>query len=508
NLALCGEIPVQSGRYGGTMSRLDNLCNLAADLEKDKLERILEDYNEKLKLLVSEGQSFGKVDYPKLARHVQYIAIAIAQDRHKQSNKSDGERSGRTASTSAGSKGPAWTDISNAIESFCTNKAEAFKDLLPKKVTPDRISAFANFRSMGTAVSLPNFYVALVIYLIDAEETGEIDRDFFKWAIPQRERDLPKYLFEDLSAALRSEVYEEDGDPNHEITVNFNIKRSNTDDFSNYFDRFAFSEEGRLFMVLYRPMKTKPASLMKTFLSISRHPQERHGFGYAHFYEPVDGTDQTRFSGGKVLPMQNGLYLAGGQKPQTNDGRADLPFHALKTMAFRWTDLNNNRPLLPGLVMSTNFSGDQLVSRMVARVTPIDHSRSLELREVANTDLVSNLRADLKKEATLIASAADEKAPFHENGPNFPTFEKQDALESLADRILALTNNSPNPNSGLAVSAGFSKKSGRRTTTLTNARLGTILEEAFDDGPDSFKDSDDASYDFWHDTRFAPIVIP
>lgn len=489
------------------MSKIDILSNLAEELEETKLAKILEEFNELLRTLVTKRSIHGKLDHPKLARHIQYLAMAIAEDKNsrrtkRSKNRVDGEQDEEQAI-----KGPAWMDVANAINNLCKLLNGAFGKKLPLAVSNDNMSAFASFKTASTGVKAQNFYVAVALYIIHAEETGETNRPFFKFAVPQRERDLPKILFEELRAALRSEVSTDDADPNHEITVNFNIKKSNTENFARYFDQYTFSEDGRLHLVVYRPMRTKPTSLIKTFCSISRHQQEANSFGFAHFYEPIDGSEQNRFSAGKVLPMENGLYLAGGQKPQVSEGRTDQPFHSLKTLAFRWAEINNNQPLLPGLAMSTNYSGQQLISRVVARVTAISHSDDVELREVANGELVANLKADMDEEKKLFKHAKDNNLKFHENAANFPQSTDKKSLESVAAKILSLTNNRPSQSAGFGVPDGCSYVSGEKKSSLSASRLETIIEDAMSTADQACVKPGNEPYDFWADTRFGPLTI-
>ena len=489
------------------MSQIDILSSLAEELEETKLGKILEDFNDLLRTLATKRTTHGKLDYPKLARHILYLATAIAEDKNNRRTRRSKSRSPEEDGQEQAIKGPAWMDVARAINELCVSLNGAFNDKLPTALTNDNMGAFGSFRTTASGLKASNSYVAIALYIIHADESGEMERSFFKFAVPQRERDLPKILFEELRAALGSETTKDDADPNHEITVNFNIKKSNTDNFARYFDQYTFTDDGRMHLVVYRPMRTKPTSLIKTFCSISRHRQEAHSFGFAHFYEPIDGSEQNRFSAGKVLPMENGLYLAGGQKPQVTEGRTDQPFHSLKTLAFRWAEINNNQPLLPGLAMSTNYSGQQLISRVVARVTTIPHSDDIKLQEVPNNSLVANLKADMELELELMKDAEDNKAKFHENIANFPRSTDIKALESAAAKILSLTNNRPSQSSGFGVPDGCSYVSGRRKSTLTTSRLETIIEDAMSTSDQSCIKEGDEPYDFWADTRFGPLTI-
>jgi len=249
---------------------------------------------------------------------------------------------------------------------------------------------------------------------------------------------------------------------------------------------------------------------MKTFLTLS--PPRLHNDGannavFSHFYRPPNEKrpDKLKFGSGKVLPLDNGVYLVGGQKPwaPVNDQR---PFASLKVITFEWLDIEQCHPWMTVVVMGNNYRGRNFVSRAVARVTPLQHHLDADLGSVKLTNLLSNLEADYERERSFIngefASATDNQQWTGDNARNF---QSEEIMENVAHYIRRNTNNNPRRSSIWGVSEGFTRDSEENVEHLTKAKLESVIEDSLVSKQNKFVNEDGESYQIWESTRFGPL---
>jgi hypothetical protein len=298
------------------------------------------------------------------------------------------------------------------------------------------------------------------------------------------------------------------------ISIYFSLKNEHLETFEDYFRRFSFGEDGALHAVIYRPRLSKPGFLMKTFMAIKASRREgsaRDTYTFTHIYQPPSETRTDRIAIGKVAPLDDGVYLLGGQRPKLNDYRSDteaLPFKSAKILALRWEEIQQHELLLPAVTISTNATGRIIASRAAIRITPLDHSEKIELREVACSDLLGNLRKDVKLEAEYLKQARNNPELYAriknlQNVEHFMKATRDDDIMDACQRIIAMTNNSPGHPMKDAMPDDFL---GADDRPLKVGVVTQRIEDSLAVPPGPFLRNKEA-FDLWTHMRFAPLKL-
>ncbi|MEJ1992393.1 MAG: hypothetical protein P8X50_12025 [Maritimibacter sp.] len=253
---------------------------------------------------------------------------------------------------------------------------------------------------------------------------------------------------------------------------------------------------------------------MKSFLAISEPSgvfQDKDAYAFSHIYVPPSPTGQKRFSGGKVIPLQDGVYLVGGQRPYSTD-RQGVPFSSIKVIASRWHDLDRGHKIFPALTMSTNYLGVPIVGRAAIRATPIGHSEKIDLGSVDLSDLRNDLLKDMKKEKDFVDSLSGKGEDFRSLADSFLTYESESKIAQYAKEIINIVNNGPGKSDLWDAPIDFKKPvkvRGKEThQRLTKDTLRSAISEAMQIGmADEYRDADSSPFDFWKNLRFGPLEI-
>lgn len=411
----------------------------------------------------------------------------------------------------SGTYKPAWTKLSGQLKKFTDELPDTFDGLKHATYTDDTIGQFATLSSRSKGSDDPFFYSTLLMFLIHEASTGGLDGDYMRMLSSRSDRLYPRRVVNLIADRL-------DGLPAtpeesmREIRQTFLVKESLHRKFDEYVQKRSIdcgrSTSKQLSLVLYRPTRREPSRFIKTYVSIyeqSSEYVESSGFDYTHIYRPPESGRQDRFSRGKIIPLDDALYLVGGQRPLEDHNRP-RPFSSIKAISIKWIDIERNHEVFPILAMTTNYDGKLLVSRAAARLSPVGHSKDLTLRTIEFDNLHTSLLEDQTKEVKFIQDiedvSDDEKKAI---GELFPLTRSGADPKVLAKQISTLSNNDPHTDHGWAVPPGF----GIGTSAVLDAdTLRYKISEALGVSKGKpYKDQDGASFNLWNDTRFGPLSI-
>ena len=480
-----------------------DVLNAAVKHNREKIVASLDILNEAIRKNGLDDGPDAPIQFSALARLAYYLALAKGEATRGPKQKLE----------------PQWSAVMEPYNEMCRALGG---NLLPVMRNNDGLSSFCLFRTRRTGNHQPRFYAGLAAFAVYAKEKGLLDHPFIRMAVPIGERGLPDEIRALLSrlvdgGELTTPTTTSENAPIIRIGFKYNPER--IDDFVGYRDLFARARDGCAHFVVYRPSRSDPTRLMKSFLAIKPAAHDKHFptgradvLNFVHVYEPPkDATGKVRrFSLGRVIPMDDGVYLVGGQR---DDHDLREPFKSLKVLALPWESLRRNDTVVHALIMSTNYDGRHLVSKAAVRTTPVVESESLTLGGV----YLSDLRADLREDAAVEFKAGREPSVSEEewlkrfplSAPDAAKFN--DVVAEQARRIMERCNNVPN----VEVPSGFDPvKKKSNTFTLTKARLDVALETTFghDHDPkwirnqDGKDDHDIEKFDFWTSVRFGPLT--
>ncbi len=475
------------------------------DVTDDKVEDVFSTVNSSLKQSLKSGTPENNFSCQALARLLLFFALSISDDdREKGKNKGQSNKA-------------SWLGVKRRLETFVSEvpKGRVSKQLC-QTYTDDKIAQLATMSTRTRGTADQNFYTTLLLFLMYEAEKGLFENDFLRRMVSKEDQRIPSLaatvLIDRLTHSSQSH-FEEKTRPVRPLFV---VRDSQHARLDTYFQRHSIyradaDRKRQMQCVIYRPKRTNPKELMKTFLSVYQQdgtPEEPGGFSYTHIYQPPEAGQQNRFSGGKVIPLDDAVYMMGGQRPLEKRRRI-LPFDSVKVIAFRWFDIDRNHPLFPALVMTTNYKGEIMVSRAAVRLTPLSHSNEVPLKAVSVDSLEDNLKADKKLEEEYIAALSDhsdqDKDLIRLAHPL--TLQKADT-KALSEKILMMCNNDPHTKSGLAAPDGFSRKEGRKMIKLNTHALDYALSTALGDlEGNPYINEDGEAFDLWLHTRFGPLAL-
>jgi hypothetical protein len=399
-------------------------------------------------------------------------------------------------------------------------------DLLPA-ITRDDLRNFCGLRHLRQGSREDRFYSALMLFLLHEDSKQAFDHPFFKDLVPQGERDLPLVAAE-LLAHFMNEAQERLGNEppfpqvhsfprnrdNPQVIPAFSYEAAEREKLDRFYNRFASPTDSHAHLVLYRPRRSKPTQLIRSFLALSapwndRLTGSRGVHNYVHIYRaPSDVGHEGRIGQGWALPLSQGLYLVGGQRPESvlwDPGIDDeesgavrpprIPFRSLDVLYFPWQSLESNLP--HGLMLTANKDGLPIVTRVCALPTLISHSRDIDIGEVALETLADTLQGEWNREREIAGSSG-----LADDAPTLAVFEQFGDTQLLASRIGDLCNNDPR---SWAIPGGYRAKK-KRGGALTHAQIEHALNQAFGVGDDVKFASAEGDFDFWRSLRFPPLT--
>lgn len=486
---------------------LEKLLNQLDGLNESRIATIFTALNDELRTeLTSTTSTTSTVSVTSLARLLLFYAYSLSDDK-------------KTTNKSASANSPGWIGVDNEISEFLLTLPEPVARCCFRSYTDDKIAQFATLASRVKGTPSPYFYSTLVLFLIHLNDNGSFDKPYLLAILSKDDAKLVSSLAHLVSNRFnRALSTGEQPSPDapatdFEAAVRFNILQTNNKKLTRFIDYYSSGEKGIAHMVMYRAMKSDPSRLMKTFLTLSPPTHVNYGANnavFSHFYKaPMEKREKNlRFSSGKALPLDQGVYLVGGQRPWAPDSRRH-PFSSLKVIALEWIDLDQCHPLMSVLVMSTNYKGKIFISRAVARVTPFVHHSDVELEALKISDLTKNLQADYHRESRYIEGEIKNNNDTlwdGKNGEHFLVNLDQSDAPTVADFITRNTNNNPRGNDAWTVREGFTRVADKNTESLTSAKLQSAIEDSLTDNKNNtFENHSGEPYDVWSSTRFGPL---
>jgi len=457
--------------------------------------------NEKFR---SDGQrtirAADPVSLAALARHIHYLALAPAEQKRKKTTTH---------------LRPSWAHVVHLYDKF---RQRVGADLfLDPAIKNQDLMRFCSFDTRRHGSGSKTFYSSLAVLLVDMVEQGTYASEFVNFALPSCEWGLVEavvqYLLEgDAQAHPTSPGETKTSDPEGtskfpEFGLKFAYAPAKLNDLRAFHNSFR-SESSDLgaHFICYRPRKSDPTELMKTFLAIM--PPEAHedltSFNFVHIYQAPNTKTKQRIALGKVLPLHEGLYLVGGQKEtQTPLPSGPTPFRTLKVISMAWRSIEVFDHLLSGLVMSANNQGEHIVSRIALKATPLDHSSKVALGAIGLHELANDLKEDMRKEIAHLDEIGAPPAEFDRFELQRAGAEMEAAAKRLAVSIAGKTNNDPTI---WDLPEGISAKKPKQPT-LTKAMVDLNLEETFgSDGRPRYTDNFGKNFEFWSSIRFGVLA--
>lgn len=455
---------------------------------------------------LDSGQTEQGLSSNRLARILLFYAITCSDIAKR--------KSGRKAVSTNVAR---WKDLSEEANEFSKGVPESISDLFCAEFGDDNIGQFATLAGRKRGAQKRYYYSTLLFFVMHLQETGRLADELFGRFASKDDKGFITNSLRVVSNVLNEGLPTVAADPHREVRVRINVKEENFKKYQAFHHRFDFGDpqKSESHFVVYRTMRSSPIAVMKSFLAISEPSgiyQDKDAYAFSHIYVPPNATGEKRFSGGKLLPLDDGVYLVGGQRPYSR-ARRGVPFSSIKVLAFRWHDLERGHKLFPALTLSTNYRGVPIVSRAAIRVTPINHSSGLELGRVNLGDMLQNLSADLKAERSFIEGQNLDEAAKANAVENFLTGTSDADIADFSRELIRIVNNSPGEGERWDAPVDFSKqvRQDRRLQEqrLTKDVLRSAISEAMQTGmaADEYTDADGTPFEFWKHLRFGPIEI-
>ncbi|MCZ8036498.1 MAG: hypothetical protein O9288_17350 [Novosphingobium sp.] len=392
-----------------------------------------------------------------------------------------------------------------------------WKDRL-NDLTGEDLSEFGGNRSLRQGSRVRGQYFSLYVFVVAAHAKGLHKNQYFENVCPYGDRDFVRQcdariakFVAGLTSSTALEPPDEDGSDDREIgkvAVTFDYRQSDMAKFKAYYashlSEDTVTNESGLRFVIYRPRQTSPGELMKSFLSVnlatspasSELAKDGPAYRFTHIYSPPKDADGTngKISFGKLVPLESGLYLVGGQRVVES---RRTPYSSLKIFCFPWPAFTREPQVMQGLLLSANYAGIAMISRFAARVTNIGHSDQLELGAVSSAKLPDSIRTDIEVERGL---------------PTVPwrTRAKHDSLspEELADRIFTHCNNDPRRSSGMSLPGSYEAVDPNAQGKILNEASWQLeLDAHFGSTKNPrYRAKDGSIFDLWKSIRFGPLT--
>jgi hypothetical protein len=393
---------------------------------------------------------------------------------------------------------PRWASILEAIKTV-KNKNSSLN--LIDGITVDDIESFARHSNNRNGSNKPKFYYTLFMFCLSDQFSSMVDHEFFRSVCPASELDVVRKCEAEILQKINPAAphLADTGS----VDFRFDYSKIRLNSFQRYFETFKSSADGMaegIRFFVYRPRQKNPNQIMKSFLSITTKDGEVTKSGdpiyrFTHIYQPPsDAGERKRISLGRVLPLADSLYLVGGQKPTI---KQRIPFTSLKIISIPWSAIERQEHDFGGLVMSANYGGIPLISRVAIRVTCFPHSDQVNLGCIDVEKLSNSILDDMLAEAEIIRNFVHQEArPVNAN-------EKD-----TARRIKRISNNNPDSSLSWSIGDGFSPKKLTQKTAenLTNDLVQKFLIDKFGNASKSiYSDVNGDTFEFWSSLRFSPL---
>lgn len=471
-----------------------------SDTDEARIKDALEWVNGQIKESLSTGQAGYGLSAQSIARILFFMAYAITDEERAE------KRSSKKLNT------PQWRALAADVNEFADGLTKPLAEYCCRSFDEDNIPGFATLSARKNGSGVPFFYSTLLLYLIHAREHSKLSSRYLDMMIPRQDRVALASAFTVISDQMKFGVPKESQQKVTEISQRFLVD----EEYQAKLDKFSLKyrvpnpqrNATRAFqLIVYRPMRRNADQLIKTFVAVYDRVDEfmgSTGLTYSHFYKPPKETGQERFSRGKVLPLQDAVYLLGGQRPHIKR-QASFPYQSLKVMAIRWNDIVRDHTFFPMLIMTSSYDGKIMISRAAARLTPIDYSSDADLTFVTTNELADSLEKDSKLENSWIDT--NENIPDDQKGrvrSVFPLTGEGVDFESMARDLAFYANNDPHKDSGWIVPQGFTR--GKRTLTTDTLR-GMVAQATGEDSEQPYKNESGKVFNLWDDSRFGPLRI-
>lgn len=430
----------------------------------DRKEEVLGTINKTLRATAETAPKPGEVSAAAIARRIYLYSMIKSETESRKSQKA--KAGGKTDPDPAYVVSPKVLEWHEEFEKFCERMLR--DRTLPEtfEISSDQTSQ--NFAFLKVRSPRHRFLMsAFSLYIIDFEEATSLDvvndprvpRDEVQLADAIRLL-FARYLDEDAIAAKEAAPFNvRPARPEHDLrAVPFWFVQDEacvarwTRLFQRYQTRAEHGGDDCAHFALFRERKSKPDTLMKSFLAIRPAQSNPNGTSYYHpsfhIYQAPNSRTQ-RATPGKVLPTREGVFILGGQYEEPLAKRVDntlqppVPFRSLELIYFPWTTFDNE-PLINGLMMTINNTKDMMVCRVSARPTLIQHSDDARLGGIAVAQLASHLASiKLKEEEIAAGLSSDTDEHFLDVFQTYPDLLNgtDDGIAGLAQRIELATHN-------------------------------------------------------------------
>jgi hypothetical protein len=484
-----------------------------SDLQKKFVEANLETtkaciqwVEDTLRASLESGQTEQGLSSNRLARIILFYAITCSDIAKRSSAR-------KTVSTNV----PKWKDVAQEANNFSAGVANEISSVFCEEFGDDNIGQFATLAGRKRGVQKKYYYSTLLFFVMQLQETGRLSDDLFGRFASKDDKGFIANALRVISNTFDEGLPTMAAEPHREVRVRINVKEANFKKYQDFHQRFDLGNatKSESHFIVYRTMRSNPTSVMKSFLAISEPSgiyQDKDAYAFSHIYVPPNATGEKRFSGGKLLPLDDGVYLVGGQRPYSR-ARRGVPFSSIKVLAFRWHDLERGHKLFPALTLSTNYRGVPIVSRAAVRVTPISHSSKLKLGKIDLGHILDDLRADLEVERQFINERGLDDSAKSIEMDIFLAGMGDEGIVDFSKELIKVVNNGPGQGERWDAPVDFSKqvKQGQKLQSqrLTKDALRSAVSEAMQTGmaADEYKDADGTPFDFWRHLRFGPIEI-
>jgi hypothetical protein len=268
------------------------------------------------------------------------------------------------------------------------------------------------------------------------------------------------------------------------VRCNFMVARDDVENAAQLFQDNMTSDEseagdGNAHFILYRNRRSRPSELIKSFLVLKPPPNPgSYEQGYhptVHFYRaPQDEGSWVKVSPGKLVPLESGIFVVGGQRPKpipktpSKDPERPEPYRSLEIIYFPWETFRGSS-LPSGLAITVNNEAEVLVTRICARPCLLTRSDDARLGAIRIEDLETDLKNDEDKEKE-IADLVGHPDPAR----ILEIYEGFGSLKLLGEKIVERCNN--HSAGAWAIAPGLMRGDGK---AMTDADFERALEDAF-----------------------------
>ena len=496
----------------------EKLIKLLQQSEQSTAHHAFSEVNRLIEGLTRQRSIIAGISYVGITRFLHYAAMAIsAEDVKVNGKKTNYYAVDYTKLTNE------FVGLENQLSPHCNVYVNT------NKCPEPMIKKFAS-GAESQGVKKPFFYSSILLFILymgtsQDFKTAHSERwNYLKANLPKEDLALPAKIYRLIESKLTSgQTIPESSVTSYPARVHFDIDLLNHQKFERFYDSvsyrgFEISELEEKFrpkshypddhvgaqFIIYRAKNSDPNTLIKSYLWISATPPEkRHNdipaFQFSHFYELKNEAHSRKFSSGKVLPLEHGVFFLGGQRFENMERR---PFASIKAISVDWAPINNRDKVIPILIMGTNAKGKHIVTRGAMRATPFNHSKKNDLDEVALHDLKGNLLKDLEAECKLLARNEKEKVGnlATKNKHAFLSSDReklQKCAEDFGNEILKMTNNAPSADESWIVPEGYYKSGGRNPEALDKSKFLQMNKMEFYRGTERFT--------LFGSLRFGPI---